>query len=207
MSRERLIVVLEEAQRRGLLGPGPVEAHIDHAQGFSRVAAELGPDGRPGLDLGTGGGVPGLLLAVADPEREWTLLDSRDRCAQFVRGAVAELDLRERVTVVLGRAEEVGRDAAHRGRYGVVVARGFGPPAVTAECAAPLLAVGGHLVVSEPPNSTGIRWPAEQLRKLGLSPNRLVSLPSATFAVLEQVETTSNTYPRRVGAPRKRPLF
>lgn len=204
---DRVAAVLEEARRRGLLGPGPVEVHIDHAGAFARVVAELGPDARPGLDLGTGGGVPGLVLALAAPERSWALLDSRARSVEFVGWAIGELDLSSRVTVVEGRAEEVGRDPRHRGRYGLVVARGFGPPGVTAECAAPLLDTGGHLVVSEPPNSTGERWPVGQLSALGLRWNRLASSPDATFAVLDQAQPAPEAYPRRVGVPQKRPLF
>ena len=182
-------------------------AQLEHAEAFSDVVAELGPDPRPALDLGTGGGLPGLVLALATPRRRWALLDSRQRSVEFVRWAVAELDLVGRVNVVSRRAEEVGRDPVHRGQYGLVAARGFGPPAVTAECAAPLLDVGGHLVVSEPPGSTGDRWPKDQLMTLGLHWDRVASRPAATFAVLDQFQPASNTYPRRAGIPQKRPLF
>jgi 16S rRNA (guanine527-N7)-methyltransferase len=184
-----------------------VAAHIAHAEAFSAVVATLGPDDRPALDLGTGGGLPGLVLALAAADRPWTLLDGRERSVEFVRWAIGELGLANRVAALLGRAEDVGRDGDHRGRYGLVVARSFGPPAVTSECAAALLDRSGHLVVSEPPGSTGGRWPAEGLRTLGLRWNRLVALPAATFAVLDQVESAPVQYPRRVGIPRKRPLF
>jgi 16S rRNA (guanine527-N7)-methyltransferase len=86
-----------------------------------------------------------------------------------------------------------------------VVARSFGPPAVTAECAAPLLVVGGLAVVSEPPDSTGERWESLARTDLGLVLRSVASGPEATFAVLEKVEPTPERFPRK--AARQRPLF
>jgi 16S rRNA (guanine527-N7)-methyltransferase len=171
-------------------------------------AADAGHSAAGGaLDLGSGGGLPGLVLAVADPSMRWTLLDARERSVAFLSEAVAELGLGHRVRVVLGRAEEVGRDPEHRGRYGLVVARGFGPPAVTAECAAALLEVGGHLVVSEPPGSRGERWPEEPLAALGMCWKSIVRRSAGSVAVLEQVGPAPTRFPRRTGVPAKRPLF
>ena len=117
------------------------------------------------------------------------------------------LGLEGRVQALVGRAEEVGRDLAHRGRYDLVVARGFGPPAVTAECGAPRVCVGGRLVVTEPPGGDPGRWPAEPLASLGLRLQAVELHQQAAVAVLEQVEPAPSTYPRRVGIPTKRPLF
>jgi 16S rRNA (guanine527-N7)-methyltransferase len=210
--RERLLGVLEEGQRRGLLGPGPVDAHVDHALAFGDAVQLRGGDRVRGLreravDLGTGGGLPGLVLAVAWPESRWLLVDSRQRSTDFVAEAVARLDVGDRVTVLQGRAEEVGRDPAYRGRHRLVTARGFGPPAATAECGAPLLEPGGQLVVSEPPGSTGERWPEEPLAQLGLRLTSTRGPDRATVAVLEQVAACPDRFPRRAGVPAKRPLF
>lgn len=204
----RLYEVLGEARRRGFLGPGPVADHIIHARAYA--AAGLGGDPvHPTLDLGSGGGVPALALAVDLPDARWVLVEANRRRCAFLVEAVAALGLGDRVDVVGERAEQVGRDAAHRGRYGTVVARGFGPPAVTAECAAPLLVGGGRLLVSEPPEEQteeGRRWPAAGVERLGL---RLETITSgrARIAVLEQVQPCPETFPRRVGIPAKRPLW
>lgn len=203
--RARLVEVLEEARRRGLLGPGPVEAQVDHAVGFAEAVGQQTPPAA--VDLGSGGGIPGLVLALYWPGSRWTLLDSRVRSVQFVRDAVPRLELQDRVLALLGRAEAVGRDAAQRGRHDLVVARGFGPPSVTAECSAPLLRPGGRLVVSEPPDSDGQRWRADVLELLGLRPAVVVRVQQGTFVVLEQARPCPSTYPRRVGVPAKRPLF
>ena len=91
-----------------------------------------------------------------------------------------------------------------------MVARGFGPPPVTAECGAPFLRVGGTLVVSEPPRRTSAgrsaRWPTEGVMALGLRPAGTWQRPFH-YQALEQAEPCPDRYPRRVGVPAKRPLF
>jgi 16S rRNA (guanine527-N7)-methyltransferase len=159
------------------------------------------------VDLGSGGGVPGLVLAGYWPASNWTLIESRRRRSAFLTEAVSRLGLDHRVEVVGERAEIVGRDPAHRGRYALVVARGFGPPGVTAECAAPLLLAGGILVVSEPPASDGSRWTVAGLAQLGMAPHRLLQDPAGSFQAMRQRTPCPGTFPRRVGVPSKRPLF
>jgi 16S rRNA (guanine527-N7)-methyltransferase len=160
------------------------------------------------LDLGSGGGLPGLPLAASRPGGQWTLLDGSVTRCEFLRWAVGTLGLEDRVDVVARRAEEAGQSDL-RGAFDVVVARSFGPPAVTAECAAPLLVTGGVLIVAEPPASGGgerERWPASELAVLGMAPLQYVESPSA-FQVIVQEMPCPERYPRRVGIPAKRPLF
>ena len=99
----------------------------------------------------------------------------------------------------------------------LVVARSFGPPAVTAECGAPFLKAGGLLVVSEPPVSVGSpsgdqgsvqpeRWPGAALEQLGLRPVQLVGEPFA-YQLLVQQRLCPTRFPRRTGVPTKRPLY
>lgn len=191
------------------MGAGPLGPHLAHALGFAQAAGWA--CGRsawpPALDLGSGGGLPGLVLALALAGSGWTLLDSRRRSGAFLSEAVARLGLDGRVRVVLARAEDAGRDAVHRGRYGLVVARGFGPPAVTAECGAPLLEQGGRLVVSDPPEAAAGRWPAAGLASLGLRRVTTGGLAAGHFTVLAQVEPCPSRFPRRPGLASKRPLF
>jgi 16S rRNA (guanine527-N7)-methyltransferase len=200
----RLLEVLEEAKRRGFLGPGPVEQHAVHSRAYA--GAGLGGRG-PVADLGSGGGVPGVVLALLLPDVSVVLMEaSRRRCA-FLVEAVAALDLGSRVDVIHERAEIIGQDARHRGRYGTVVARGFGPPPVTGECGAALLVSGGRLLVSEPPeDASEERWPAAGLGRLGLDHVATVAGPPR-IAVLEKVRPCPAIYPRRVGVPAKRRLW
>lgn len=158
-------------------------------------------------DLGSGGGVPGLPLALWLPGWTWVLIDANQRRAAFLRAAVIELGLTGRVEVREQRAEEAGRDSWLRTQFDAVVARGFGPPAVVAECAAPLLRPGGRAVVSEPPGGQADRWPQEGLAELGMALGPALELGGASFQVLVQVTPCEDRYPRRTGVPGKRPLF
>lgn len=198
---QALLRALAEARALGFLGPGPVLDHVDHSLRFA--AAPGGSLEGPVVDLGAGGGVPGLVLARAFPDVRWLFLEASQRRTAFLRHAVAELGLDDRVTVLTARAEEAGRNPEHRGRYRTVVSRSFGRPGVVAECAAPLLAPGGHLIVSEPPDPSA-RWPASGVEAVGL---RAVPSQDPGFWVGAQVEPAPDRYPRRVGIPAKRPLF
>ena len=126
------------------------------------------------------------------------------RRATFLRRAIETLNL-EHADVIQERAEEVGRHPQFRGTFNLVTARGFGPPAVTAECAAPLLRVGGLLVVSDPPTDQERRWHTKVLDALGLRLLR-VEQTSPRYSTMEQVEACPAGFPRRPGMPQKRPL-
>ena len=203
--RSRLRPVLEEARQLGFLGPGPIEAHIEHALGFGAD----GPAPARALDLGSGGGVPGLVLAVVRwPTCRWTLLDAGKRRCAFLEWACDELALAARVTVRWGRAEEAGREPELRGTIDLVTARGFAAPGITAECAAPFLASGGRLEVSEPPSGSTDRWSTQGLALLGLGPAvRSLPRPGVSIATMARLVPCPDRYPRRVGIPAKRPLF
>lgn len=200
--------VLERAQALGLLGPGPVGAHIDHAQGFvdAWTTHRTAPPATV-LDLGSGAGVPGLALSVAWPEATFALLDAAARRCAYLEWAVAELGIEGRATVLHGRAELLARDPQHDGAFDLVTARSFAPPAATAECAARFLAPAGALLVAEPPDepSSAARWPAQGLEALGLGPARRAH--AVSIVVIARTEACPARYPRRVGVPEKRPLF
>jgi len=207
----RLLEVLERSRSLGFLGPGAVGVHVDHADGFA-----AGIDRAPTrfLDLGSGGGVPGLVLARRWPESRAVLLDARERRCAFLRDAAQDLHLAERVAVVWARAEEAGHRDELRGGFDLVVARGFGPPAVTAECGAPFLRLGGTLAVSEPPEQdaavaprdVSVRWVPAGLAQLGLTVGRSWT-DGYRYQALEQVEPCPPRYSRKPGIPAKRPLF
>ncbi len=163
-----LRAVLERAAELGFLGPVPVTDHLTHAEGFAHalpMPCRMHP--LTLLDLGSGGGVPGLPLFVWRPDIGGVLLDARTKRTRLLREAVAQLDLSDRVAVVTGRAEElvVERPTEFSQCFDVVVARSFGPPSATVEVASHFLRRGGMLLVSEPP--TGRRWAADGLHRAG----------------------------------------
>ena len=195
---------LERARELGFLGPGPIGPQRAHAEAFLTAIGDE-PVGEC-VDLGSGGGLPGLVLALRLPASAWTLLDAMHRRTSFLQEAVEALGLTDRVRVVTDRAEAAGRDPALRGQGDLVVARSFGPPAVTAECAGPLLRPGGRLVVSEPPEGMGERWPAEALAALGFDPAVAIAGPPS-FVRLRLGRAIDERFPRRIGVPAKRPLW
>jgi len=200
-----LHVVLREAQRLGFLGAGPVEEQVSRSLAFGVVGAPTSA-----VDLGSGGGVPAFVLAALWEQSNWALIESNQKRAGFLQRAVVELGLAGRCQILCQRAEELGRGTT-RSSADLVTARSFGPPAPTAECAAPLLHTGGLLLVAEPPDGTGDRWSSPALSLLGLVFNGVsrVTTPAGptTVARLESVSECPDLYPRRAGMPFKRPLF
>ena len=201
-----LVELLTTARDLGFLGPSDLAPQIEHARGFGAVLQAAGISETAVLaDLGAGGGLPSLVLLTEAPGWRFVLVETMAKRARFLRDAVAQLGAAERTTVLEARAEDVGRDPVWRGALDAVVARGFGAPAVTAECAAPLLRPHGVLVVSEPPHQAD-RWDDAGLASLGLAPAGTVDDPFH-YRWFEQVGRCPDTVPRRSGIPRKRPLF
>jgi 16S rRNA (guanine527-N7)-methyltransferase len=201
--------VLRLAQDLGFLGPASLAAQRRHAEGLAELSLsglELREDDRF-LDLGSGGGLPGLVVAVHRPELRGVLLDSQRRRTAFLESAVARLGLTDRIDVVTGRAEDVARDPVHRERHVLVTSRGFARPAITAECAVAFLAPGGRLAVSEPPAPSPFRWNDAVLADLGLTAPTLAEQAEAHAAVLHRTGPLDPKWPRKRGIPQKRPLW
>jgi 16S rRNA (guanine527-N7)-methyltransferase len=200
--------ILEDARDAGFLGPGPVESHLAHATGFAEVAESvLGRAPQSFADLGTGGGVPGLVLASRWADARCVFVESNGKRSEALRWAIVRLGFDNRAVVIEERAEIVARDPAFRERFELVTARSFAASAPTAEIAAGLVAVGGSVVVSEPPEPEPDRWPSVNLQQIGLGPAEIRTAAGAHFAVMAKLEPAPDEYPRRVGRPAKRPLW
>ena len=188
-------------------GPGltavrdPAEArrvHVDDAL----AAAELVQDG-PVVDVGSGGGSPGIPLAAARPELRVDLLEAQRRKCAFL---VSAADAFPNVTVVCARAEEHGRGAG-REAYGTAVAQALAQPPVALEWCLPLVRVGGRviLLVGEvDPERAAVA--AEAVG--GGAPETVASSGGTRRGLLlvAKVRPTPERFPRRPGAARKRPL-
>lgn len=199
---------MERAQARGFIGPGPLEPHLSQANAFGEVVRQIVPavDAATIVDLGSGGGLPGLVLIDQGLGQRWWLVEAMEKRAVHLAVALEE-DLGVTGHLVLHqRAEELGRDPERRHGADVVIARLFGSPAATAECSAPLLRPGGVLIVSEPPGRPS-RWPAEGVALVGMEPGDLVERDGMAFQVLHQSEPCGDAIPRAIGRPAKRPLF
>jgi 16S rRNA (guanine527-N7)-methyltransferase len=201
-----LLDALVRARDRGFLGPGEVSRHLDHSLGFVEVARSvLGAPPARLADLGSGGGVPGLVLASAWPETQVLLVESSVRRAEALRTEAAGLGL-GRVLILEGRAEEQARLPDYREQFDLVTARSFASPPVTAEIAAGFVAVGGVVLVSEPPGAAD-RWPAEPLEQLGLDPPQFCTASGAHYVWLRKRRPIPADRPRQRGRAVKRPLW
>ena len=145
----------------------------------------------PIVDVGSGGGAPGIPLALALPRREVTLLEANGRKCEFLRTWAPP-----NARVLQGRAEEQEVDV-----YGVAVAKALASPPVAAEWCLPLVTPGGAVVLYVGPSADAkaVAWVAELLA------GRLVeSAPG--LLVLRKEAPTPPGFPRRSGVARKRPL-
>ena len=199
----QLQTVFERARTMGFLGPGPLRAHLDHARRYLDALRTLLPGSGPHrvLDLGSGGGLPGLPLALWRVDLSLTLLDAGAKRCDFLRGAADELNLWDRVAVLEGRAEQLARMSAHRGRFDVVVSRGFGPPAFTLECALGFLRPHGHVVISEPPVRRA--WPTLEWDECRVVPDDQFD----GLIVLALEGDLPDAFPRTLQRQRREPLF
>jgi 16S rRNA (guanine527-N7)-methyltransferase len=147
----------------------------------------------PVVDVGSGGGTPGIPLAASLPEREVTLLEAERRKAEFLERWTAELP---NLRVVWGRAEEQPAEA-----FGVAVAKALAQPPVAAEWCLPLVREGGVVVLWVGPSADleAVRAAAGQVG------GQLEASPPG-FAVLRKTGPTPPGFPRRAGVAKKRPL-
>lgn len=167
----------------------------------------------PVIDIGSGGGFPGLVIAIAKPGLRVTLLEASQKKASFLAAAARDLGLAN-VRVLGLRAEDAAHDPAEREAYALATARAVAPLAVLLEYAIPFLQPGGVLAALK--GSGARRELAEAADALAELHGEVIEtcvLPAATAAprppVLVLVRKTAPTpgrYPRRAGIPAKRPL-
>ena len=162
------------------------------------------------IDVGSGGGLPGIPLKIARPELRLTLLEANRRKAAFLVQAVARLGLRE-VEIVARRAEEAGREPRHREAYDFAFARALAPMPVLAELCLPFVAVGGRLLAMKADSIAEAEAARSVIERLG---GELIAVSAAAstartlgqVVVVEKVRPTPAEYPRRPGVPGRRPL-
>jgi 16S rRNA (guanine527-N7)-methyltransferase len=145
------------------------------------------------VDVGSGGGAPGIPIAVAFPEREVTLLEANGRKCAFLREAAKAFP---NVRVVQGRAEEQETD-----RFGVAVAKALAPPPVAAEWCLPLVAPGGAAILYVGPSAD-----ADVVSRVSERVGGGAAEEPPGLLVLPKLRPTPPGFPRRAGVAKKRPL-
>jgi len=161
----------------------------DSLAGVAVVSRFAGPI----VDVGSGGGAPGIPLAAALPDRRVTLLEASERKCAFLERAAAAFP---NVSVVRGRAEEHEVE-----RYGVAVAKALATPPVAAEWCLPLVRPGGAVVLWVGPTAE-----ADAAARAACHLNAELDFSEPGFFVLRKRGSTPAGFPRRAGVARKRPL-
>jgi 16S rRNA (guanine527-N7)-methyltransferase len=189
--------------------PGLVSRPSAELIADSLVLLEHVGEGEKVVDVGSGGGLPGLPLKIARPSLSVTLVEADQAKAAFLVRACAALGLRD-VQVLARRAEEVGRDRLYRESFDVAVARALAPMPVLVELCLPLVRIGGRLLAQKT-ETEDVDGAARAIDVLGGALNRVAGAPSAarssgTVVIVDKVRPTPPAYPRRPGVPSRRPI-
>lgn len=154
--------VLTEAQRIGAIGAGDLDATIAHAEQF----VDCVPVGPVRLvDLGSGGGVPALVIADLRPDCHLTLVDRRQGRVDQLTRAIRGLGWSDRISVWCADMEDVA--LRHARAFDVATSRGFGPAPTTLRLALACVRDGGTVLISEPPDDRPDRWPDPLPQRIG----------------------------------------
>jgi 16S rRNA (guanine527-N7)-methyltransferase len=169
-------------------------------------------DDRKMIDVGAGGGFPGVPLAIAFPQLRVTLLEATGKKAAFLDNLSRALGLAN-VTTLRGRAEEWGQREEYRERYDLAVARAVAEMRTLVEYTLPFVRVNGLFIASKGADAAEeTQAAAGAIQMLGGRVRQLVPVVLPTLdeprhlVVIEKVAPTPARYPRRVGVPSKKPL-
>lgn len=191
------------------------EKHILDALTLVPVLSELDDDASV-VDIGSGGGIPGIPLAIVMPRLWFTLVDATAKKCKFLEETAKTLGLNS-VRVINDRAERLGNDIgerspsgrqnAHREHYDMAVARAVGRMAMLVELTVPLVKVGGLVVLTKGQKADEELEEAKQaLYMLHTSHAGTIDTPTGRIVVLEKQRKTPRDYPRGNGEPKRAPL-
>ena len=168
----------------------------------------LFPQGCSVIDVGTGAGFPGLVMAAAREDIRMTLLEAQQKRCTFLQAVCDALGLKN-VTIIHDRAETLGKSEAHREQYDRAVARAVAPMNVLCEYLLPFVRVGGMAVCWKGPQVENEKEDGNAAaHKLGGQDMQLIAMGQGghVVACVEKTEKTLPQYPRKNGIPTKRPL-
>lgn len=159
-------------------------------------------------DVGTGGGFPGVPLAVVFPEKDFVLMDSLDKRVRIVRQRCEELGI-DNVEVVHGRAEDLARKEEYRDSFDLCVSRAVANMRVLCEYCMPFVKPEGSFIAYKGPGcEEEVRSASKAISILGGKPARIETLEHLGHCLVyvTKITATPKAYPRKAGTPAKKPL-
>ncbi len=185
--------------------------HILDSLSLIRFLHADDPDPARLIDVGSGGGLPGVPIAITQPHLHVSLCEATGKKARFLQAVADDLGL-DRLAIINDRAETIGQDKRHRQRYDIAVARAIGPMRVLLELTLPLVAVGGRVLAMKGRKvEAELDEAGDALMTLGGGAVELYeALPGldadAVIVEVTKTDPTPRDYPRRPGEPKTNPL-
>lgn len=190
-----------------------VEIDIKHfLDSLTAVETDLFEGKKSIIDVGTGGGFPGLPLKIYNGELRVTLLDSLNKRINFLNEVISDLELKD-IEAIHGRAEELGRREDYREQYDVCVSRAVASLDTLVEYCMPFVKPGGYFVSMKGPEpEVEIEKAKKGIQILGgkIVDTKIFTVPESniehSLIVIKKINKTPKKYPRAGGKPRKNPL-
>lgn len=210
--QQYLQILTDENQKQNLVSRQITRADLEqHVKDSLQVLEWYSLAGQKVIDIGSGAGFPGLVLAMAEPGCQMTLVESDLKKSVFLQTAIAILDL-PNVQVIRQRVETLGRTSSHRDGYDVCTSRAVASMRILLEYGVPLIKIGGLLMLWK-----GSRYQTEideaktAMQLLGgkldaVHTYSLVHPEDRALVVVQKAGPTPPQYPRKIGIPAKRPL-
>lgn len=165
------------------------------------------------IDVGTGAGLPGIPLKIAQPDFKITLLDSLNKRLNFLNEIIKKLNL-DNIETIHSRAEELGINKQYRETYDVSISRAVAPMNILAEYLIPFIKIGGICICMKGNNANGeIQDSKKAIEVLGGKIEKIIELKlpetdiNRNIIIIKKVKNTPNTYPRKPGLPSKQPII
>lgn len=163
-------------------------------------------------DMGTGAGFPGIPLSIFSPEKKFVLMDSLQKRLNVIEQLCADIGI-DNVITVHGRAEDLGRQPAHREKYDLCLSRAVANLSVLCEYCLPIVKQGGYMMAYKGRDAENELTAAEgAIRKLGGSFENMIPTPldregdEHKLLLIKKTGPTGSKYPRKAGTPAKEPL-